>query len=172
MFWCTSFDHSRKLYCRFEGNAVEISNEVQSMQQQVRVLASEKGDLANQLHSEQTRCRQHHAQVCLARPRLTSPTSLDIPLPVCLPSFMHPHAGLSVMLLFPAHVSDGSTTQGLNILLFEVVNYCAEERMSLSGSLPLSVIHETSLQSVCHVPDVLKRCPCTVTAFSNRHVQQ
>ena len=34
-----------------------------SMQQQVRVLASEKGDLAQQLHSEQTRSRQYHAQV-------------------------------------------------------------------------------------------------------------
>lgn len=33
------------------------------MQQQVRVLASEKGELAQQLHSEQTRTRQHHAQV-------------------------------------------------------------------------------------------------------------
>ena len=55
---------TQNLCCRFEGSAEEIRSEVQSMQQQVRVLASEKGDLVHQLHSEQTRCRQHHAQVC------------------------------------------------------------------------------------------------------------
>ncbi len=33
------------------------------MQQQVRVLASEKEDMHHQLHSEQQRCRQHHSQV-------------------------------------------------------------------------------------------------------------
>ena len=54
-------------YCavlfRFEGNAEEIRSEVHSMQQQVRVLASEKQDLHHHLHSEQHRSRQHHSQV-------------------------------------------------------------------------------------------------------------
>lgn len=66
----TNQDRYRLPYCvvlfRFEGNAEEIRNEVHSMQQQVRVLASEKEDLHHHLHSEQQRSRQHHAQVLLS----------------------------------------------------------------------------------------------------------